>query len=190
MTIRSLSLILQIEKYHDHNGKPRKKCLVECDKCHKKGWRNDYYAVKNKEKHICRDCNNKIQGALKLGKPSPFKGKKRKKDSEYIVGSTYVNSSGYVEEYVGRHTYKDKRGGYYLQHRKVVEKDIGRRLNKNEKIHHIDGNKQNNNRENLLICESMSEHRNVHNTLEKAAFEAVKKGIIKFDKNKKEYYIG
>lgn len=182
-------MILEIERYIDHNKKHRKRCLVKCDKCETEGWRNDYYAVKNKDVHICRKCSSSYNGSLLLGKTSSFKGKKRKADNEYIVGSTYINSSGYIEEYVGRHAYPDRKGGYYLQHRKVVEEDLDRRLTENEKVHHIDGNKQNNELSNLFVCESMSAHKYIHKSLENAAFELVKLGIIAFDREKEIYII-
>lgn len=174
-------MILEIQNYKDHNNKSRKRCLVECDTCHTQGWRNDYYAVKNLSTHVCRSCNNKIQGSLRLGTPSPFKGSKRKKDNEYLVGGTYINSSGYIEEYVGRHTYSDKKGGYYLQHRKVVEDKLKRRLTKEEKVHHINGTKTDNDVSNLFVCNNMSKHKLVHDSLEKTAFELYKKGFIVFD---------
>jgi hypothetical protein len=175
-------MIIKIEKYIDHAGKNRKRCLVSCDSCKVEAWRNDYYAVKNLKKHVCRNCNNKVQGSLRLGIPNPSKGKRRKKDSEYILGSVYLNSSGYLEEYVGRSAYKNKKGGYYLQHRKMVENNIGRFLTSQEKVHHIDGEKQHNVLENFYICKNMREHKLIHHSLEKAAFELVKQGLIIFNK--------
>jgi ssDNA-binding Zn-finger/Zn-ribbon topoisomerase 1 len=42
--------------------------------------------------------------------------------------------------------------GYILEHRYVYEKHIKRLLKNNEIVHHIDGNKLNNNIENLELC--------------------------------------
>jgi len=180
-------MILKIEKYKDHNNKHRKRCLIKCDKCDVEGWRNDYYAVAKKEEHLCHACSNKRHGAMRIGKPSPFKGKKRKADHEYVVGSTYINKSGYIEEYVGRHTYEHRRGGYYLQHRKVVEESLGRLLTNEEKVHHIDGDKQNNTIDNLYVCSSMSHHKSIHQRLERLAFDFIRAGIIFFDKEDSTY---
>lgn len=183
-------VILEIEKYVVDYGdykKNRKRCLVRCDRCAAEGWREDYYAIKRRTEHICRSCSSKRTGSLNLGRPSPLKGKKRKRDCEYIVGSTYLNSSGYLEEYVGRHAYPDRKGGYYLQHRKIVEAHLGRRLGKDEKIHHINGNKSDNRLENLLVCQSMSEHKHVHNQIQTVFFEALIKGLFIFDEPTKKY---
>jgi hypothetical protein len=51
--------------------------------------------------------------------------------------------------------------GRYPFHRLVVENHIGRYLTPEEHVHHIDFDKQNNNKENLLIC-SNSEHQKIH----------------------------
>ena len=65
-------------------------------------------------------------------------------------------------------TYKDDNGylrfidTHKLVHRWVVEKNIGRKLKSNEVIHHIDGNKLNNNFSNLEIFSSQNEHHSLH----------------------------
>lgn len=52
----------------------------------------------------------------------------------------------------GRHT-----------HRVVAEQMLGRPLRKGEIVHHIDGNKRNNDPSNLMVCGSQSEHCRLHN---------------------------
>lgn len=74
-------------------------------------------------------------------------------------------------------------------HRKVYEDFYDVKLNKNEKIHHIDGNKSNNDIDNLFKCDSNRHHYLVHSQLQKVAYELIRKGVIKFDKNKGEYYV-
>jgi len=78
------------------------------------------------------------------------------------------------------------KGKYILSHRKVVEESLGRKLTKEEVIHHIDGNKTNNIIKNLFITEN-SEHRKLHASLEKIAFELFNKGLIIFDKIDRVY---
>lgn len=70
----------------------------------------------------------------------------------------------------GRHKRKD---GYYreydstcldnrsLEHRKVVERHLGRKLRLDEIVHHIDGNKSNNAINNLRVM-SRPEHSRLH----------------------------
>lgn len=65
-----------------------------------------------------------------------------------------LNKNGYV-------LIKEKNKLEY-EHRIVVEKYIGRKLNKTEVVHHLDENKQNNKIENLMLFESNSEHQKFH----------------------------
>ncbi len=47
-------------------------------------------------------------------------------------------------------------------HRIVAEEKIGRKLKKGEVVHHIDGNKQNNTPDNLMVFSSQAEHARWH----------------------------
>lgn len=75
-----------------------------------------------------------------------------------------------------------------LEHQVVMEQEIGRVLESNEVVHHIDGIKTSNSLINLYLC-NRATHRNVHHSLELCAFELYRKGLIKFDKNKGNYFI-
>lgn len=55
--------------------------------------------------------------------------------------------------------------GWMPQHQLVVENFIGRTLNKGEVIHHIDGNKENNLIENLMLFKTQNEHSSFHNKI-------------------------
>lgn len=61
-------------------------------------------------------------------------------------------------------------GGYFiitreckpqLEHRFVMEEFLGRKLSKNEHIHHLNGNKKDNKLENLILLTN-SEHKRLH----------------------------
>lgn len=69
------------------------------------------------------------------------------------AASRHVRPDGYIEV-----CHKGKR---HLEHRLIMEKKIGRELKTNEHVHHLDGNKQNNNINNLFIC-SPKEHSSRH----------------------------
>ena len=58
---------------------------------------------------------------------------------------------------------RDEYGNHRLEHRVVVEKHIGRKLKRNEHIHHINGDKKDNRIENLCIM-SPQEHVDLHKT--------------------------
>jgi hypothetical protein len=90
---------------------------------------------------------------------------------------------------------KSVRMGYVLlnqldrfEHQVIMEKKIGRVLEPHEVIHHIDGVKTFNNISNLHLC-NRSTHRDTHHSLELAAFELFRKGIIRFSKKTGNYYI-
>jgi hypothetical protein len=73
---------------------------------------------------------------------------------ELVQGTTYVNRAGYRVVKVGIRQYK-------LEHRLVVEAAIQRQLTPDEEIHHLNGDKLDNRRENLLLV-SPSEHQGYH----------------------------
>lgn len=77
-------------------------------------------------------------------------------------GGRSVASNGYVIVRVGvGHHLADVRG-YAYEHRVVAEQKIGRPLVKGEHVHHADGNRQNNDPENLEVlthAEHFAEHR-------------------------------
>ena|SRR6185369_15528972 len=86
------------------------------------------------------------------------RGRLREANS-YWKGGRSVASNGYVLIKVGvTHHLADVRG-YAYEHRLVAEVKIGRRLLKDEQVHHIDGNKQNNDPSNLEVMPSIAHHR-------------------------------
>lgn len=159
------------------------KALRVCDNCGHEQWVN-YWNLARKDIHICRSCSCK--NTAKTRKNNPWN--KGIKQEPRNVGNTYINNNGYVEVWVGKHV-SGGAGGYQKEHRVFVELEIGRRLNKKELIHHIDGDKTNNNKDNLLLCSGDFEHRKVHGQLERVAMSLVREGIIKFDQKTKQYII-
>lgn len=58
------------------------------------------------------------------------------------------------------HPYKDRvNNGSIYEHIKIVEKAIGKSLDKRHQVHHRDGNGWNNKNNNLIICEDQNYHR-------------------------------
>lgn len=155
------------------------RCIRVCDDCKDEN-EVTYQNIKNKSNHYCSSCSNKRAYNIKKDAYKPWNiGKTYQKCS----GNYYINSAGYKLYYIGDKSYK---GGYIAEHRIVMELHLGRRLKKGEVIHHIDGNKQNNNLNNLVLLNSTS-HRICHNDLEKISFLLVQKGLISFKNGK--YYI-
>lgn len=71
-------------------------------------------------------------------------------------GGTYVSKEGYVIEYAPDHPNAGSKG-YVKQHRIIMEKHLGRYLDHNEIVHHINGIKTDNRIENLMIMK-LGEH--------------------------------
>ena len=50
-------------------------------------------------------------------------------------------------------------------YRKIAEEKIGRKLEKGEIVHHLDGDSCNNDPDNLFVCKDQSEHQLLHNQI-------------------------
>lgn len=65
----------------------------------------------------------------------------------------------------GENNYENaKGGGYCWMHRRVAEQVLGRKLNTNEVVHHLDGDPKNNSLDNLIVL-SRSKHVSLHSYL-------------------------
>ncbi len=75
-------------------------------------------------------------------------------------GGRYINDQGYVMVHLPNnpHSYSN---GWALEHRVIASKKLGRKLKTSEQVHHIDGNKQNNSPNNLIIL-TCPQHTRLH----------------------------
>ncbi len=73
-----------------------------------------------------------------------------------------IASTGYEIVYVGNDHHLNNGNGYAYKHRIVMEEKLGRKLNPGEVVHHIDGNRLNNDPENLVAVKSNGAHLNLH----------------------------
>ncbi len=74
---------------------------------------------------------------------------------------TYVTKEGYIQHYNPKSP-DARNNGFSPVHRDVARKMIGRKIKTNEVVHHIDGNKLNNKKSNLVVL-TRSQHYKVHN---------------------------
>lgn len=84
---------------------------------------------------------------------------------------------GYRFIFDPNHQHAHKDGWVYEHVHILIENNV--ELPKNFNTHHIDGNKLNNDINNLYIC-SIAEHTTLHRSMEKIVFELYKKGMVEF----------
>ena len=138
--------------------------------------------TKEREQVIKDNCQQKsdFEIAKILGTSEGIVFRRRKKMGLIKKTREPFIQSGYRQRY--------ENGKRIWIHRENAEKKIGRKLKISEPVHQVNGDKLDNSFENLYVCRDRSEHGNVHDSLEKVAFDLYKKGLIKFDHNTGKYY--
>lgn len=128
------------------------------EKRKRQGYFKEYYK-KNKErvsiKYIKKGYNKKSLLNLKPAK---------KGNLYHWKGGRWTNKLGRTFVYVPNHPFANK-NGYVMEHRLVMGEHLGRFLSQQEVVHHLDGNPNNNNINNLHLFRNESKHRTHHNIL-------------------------
>ena len=109
--------------------------------------------------------NNTKSRSYKYKKYAGIRGKIREK-APHWKGGKMTNKEGYILIYLPNHP-KTNSKGYVSEHRLVVEKKLGRPLERKEVVHHIDFNPSNNQIENLMLFSSQSKHMSFHQKIKK-----------------------
>lgn len=127
---------------------------------------------------VCRAKNNK--GKFKIGHPhhrSEFpKGAEGSRNRNYNGGISI--QAGYRYILSPDHPNKGVRG-YVAEHRLIMEKHIGRYLTRIEEVHHINGIRNDNRIENLMLFANAREHR-LYELKDRESFrDAISKGQFK-----------
>ena len=184
-------------------------CIIKCDICGRE-YRRSYSTAKNKSNHFCcTACRGKWRKQNFCGDSNPFYGKKHTEETRNKMcenhadcsgskspcfgkykelsnnwkGGTQVDRDGYIRFYNPDFP-KDERKRMF-EHRYVMEKFIGRRLTKDEVVHHINGIKNDNRIENLIL-DNFSLHSSKHkdicleNLLLKKEIERLTKELEKY----------
>jgi hypothetical protein len=87
------------------------------------------------------------------------------------AGGRNINYKGYVLISNYNHPYKNKHGDV-LEHRLIMEQYLGRYLTPEEEVHHINGIKDDNRIENLMLFPNKSDHMRFHANLKKLKKES------------------
>lgn len=95
------------------------------------------------------------------------KAKKRNQygsNNDYWKGGVTKDQSGYILVKKDGHPRAKKCGGYVREHILVAEKMLGQNITKEEHVHHINGNKDDNRPENLAVM-SAHDHLSYHSKI-------------------------
>ncbi len=109
----------------------------------------------SRRKTCSKSCLAKLKSSQMSGKGNHQHGRTGAERGAAFKGGRRISSWGYVLIAVGRNKYE-------FEHRLLMEAHIGRKLNHDEHVHHINGNKQDNRLENLEIL-TKPEHVRLHN---------------------------
>ena len=107
--------------------------IVKCEVCGKNFYLNKYRLERSKHHFCSKNCYDLFE--------KPHRKDKVKSDYKRIT----------------------RQGKIMVEHRYIMEQHIGRKLKRNEYVHHINGNKQDNRIENLVIMMPQS-HNELHKT--------------------------
>lgn len=133
------------------------KRLVKCDNCNKEFFRHRCYDKRNnKNVFCCKKCEAEF--------------KNLKNTVQEWKGGRISRSTGY--------RYIRLNGKEIGEHDLVMMRFLGRKLKKNEVVHHIDGNKLNNDIKNLSLM-TRNEHTKLHNKFEKTIKQCARCGDVK-----------
>jgi hypothetical protein len=135
-------------------------------------WQNTVMQPKRKKNHLtrikCSNCGEEKQRRLsRLGwkkmfcDSSCYSKWKRGKNSPLWRGGVRVDKDGYILVHNPDHPLRD-RSNYVREHRLAMEKHIGRLLNKQEIVHHVNGIRKDNRIENLVLHSGHSDHQKKH----------------------------
>lgn len=95
-----------------------------------------------------------------------MKGNSRGENNPMWTGGTCLHALGYIWIYAPKHPFANSHN-YVLEHRLVMESVLGRYLQPNEVVHHINEQKGDNRPENLMVFSSKRDHTKYHVYLKK-----------------------
>jgi hypothetical protein len=132
--------------------------------------RRTHVAIKQKRKRM-KITGDPNQRRLSDKARTGMARKKRGPESHSWKGGRRITSGGYVEIHMPSH-HRARKNGYVFEHIVVAEKKEGRRMSRDECVHHADGNKENNSPENIIVIKR-SAHSGQHARLRSRKVEMI-----------------
>lgn len=167
-----------------------KRVLRECDNCHRQDEiPYSAYLKRKRAETLCRGCAAKLTGMAKKGKFVPSnKGKPgaRGAESPSWRGGRRLDAHGYVMVHNGGPKTACGWSNYIKEHVFVMETSLGRKLDRHDVIHHINGRKTDNRLENLWLT-NYGGHKDAHQSLQEVGYALVEAGLVMFDPTTGEY---
>lgn len=191
-------IITPKEEYQKFSTGSEKRVKLKCDSCGKITTTTyaNYYAAQRRHKRngetYCRTCAVIASGKQRRGKSAWNKGKKlpnSQKGANHASwkGGSYISSDGYRMIYVPQTKKVNSNWEHYKkEHVVVIEQRLRRPIRNGEVIHHIDGDKLNNDIDNLYITDNKHHHQ-IHYSLFDTCRELIHLQLIIFDKKANKY---
>lgn len=117
--------------------------VADCANCGK-----PFPVYKAGVKHCSAECSGKTLSQRQTGRNNAMW-----KGGQYVVNKA---GNGYIKQLSPDHPNADG-SGYVLQHRLVMEQRLGRKLERHERVHHKNGNRQDNRPENLELWQAVGQ---------------------------------
>lgn len=173
-------------RQYKRHGKERLIIKLKCDNCggnfERPGHELAPHRRNNTFKHFCTVCYTPARCQVEGNE-------KRKENLQHLIGDKQIDSCGYMTVYVANtHLYSTGYCGRQREHILVMENHLQRSLEKGEVVHHLDGDKINNDISNLDLC-SVTEHNACHGASEGIVFELYKRGQVGYNREAKRYYL-
>lgn len=168
-----------------YNGKNVMKC-AECGnefKCFS-------YEVEKNRKFCSQACYYEWQKDKPKPKPKNFRETMRKVNPPRGIKIHKNDKGGYVLLFRPEHPNARQcppNYGYVFEHVYNLSNHIGRMIERGEVIHHLDGDKRNNDVSNLVLCENHSEHTKIHHSMNNLVYEMIKSGEVEYARETKSF---
>lgn len=147
---------------------------VDCPTCGKEHLQDQANARKGYRSFCCHSCRVAFREEETAGRKMLKKRRHGAGSHVLVKNKTHPRSN---------------RHGYVYEHILVAEKKVGRNIQPNERVHHINCVKDDNRPENLFVCADDREHFLIHGTLNRCVAELLETGGLQFDAATKSYVV-